>query len=388
MRKLILNKMGKYLLFFVLLFSSLHIYPQCYQGYVVDEETNACLPFATVFVSQDCRTVTNADGAFTLDTNLKGVAKISYVGYHELIIPLSRLNGTIKMKPYVVKLHEVTAYPIDVIIKRAMDQLLLEAKSYKNKESDFIYRQVTLNDRTCNEYIETFFNAKSEISLRKLSLITGRYATLKTGKDGDLSYCTNFFSLVQLGLLARKITKNMPIPFLTREYKKYYNIDYTILSGANSNIYVITFKAKRNVKKVIIEGKLFVDGLDYRILRCEGHLRNSTLSYGKRKIPLTLSINTVYTNRRGFTEIESEELSGNYRHLGKDIVIKALIYNVGEKKIERKKRIKYNYNLKEIISSMKYDSNFWKQHNEVRKTPLEKKVLELFESKNVFTNMK
>lgn len=59
-----------------------------------------------------------------------------------------------------------------------------------------------------------------------------------------------------------------------------------------------------------------------------------------------------------------------------------------KKKIERKKRIKYNYNLKDIISSMKYDSNFWKQHNEVRKTPLEKKVLELFESKNVFTNMR
>ena len=34
---------------------------------------------------------------------------------------------------------------------------------------------------------------------------------------------------------------------------------------------------------------------------------------------------------------------------------------------------------------MKYDSNFWKHHNEVRKTPLEKKVLELFESKNVST---
>ncbi len=30
--------------------------------------------------------------------------------------------------------------------------------------------------------------------------------------------------------------------------------------------------------------------VDYRILRYEGHLRNSTLSYGKRKIPLTLSI--------------------------------------------------------------------------------------------------
>lgn len=180
----------------------------------------------------------------------------------------------------------------------------------------------------------------------------------------------------------------MPIPFLTSEYKKYYNIDYTILSGVNSNIYVITFKAKRNVKNVIIEGKLFIDGLDYRILKYEGHLLNSTLSYGKRKIPLTLSINTVYTNRRGFTEIESEELNGNYRHLGKDILIKALIFNVGENKIERKKRIKYNYNLKEFISSMNYDSNFWRQHNEVRKTPLEKKVLELFESKNVFTNMR
>ena len=59
----------------------------------------------------------------------------------------------------------------------------------------------------------------------------------------------------------------MPIPFLTSEYKKYYNIDYTILSGVNSSIYVITFKAKRNVKNVIIEGKLYIDGQDYRILK-------------------------------------------------------------------------------------------------------------------------
>ncbi len=55
------------------------------------------------------RTVTNADGAFTLDTNLKGVAKISYVGYHETnytIISFKWYNK--KWKPYVVKLHEVT----------------------------------------------------------------------------------------------------------------------------------------------------------------------------------------------------------------------------------------------------------------------------------------
>lgn len=37
---------------------------------------------------------------------------------------------------------------------------------------------------------------------------------------------------------------------------------------------------------------------------------------------------------------------------------------------------------------MNYDSNFWRQHNEVRKTPLENKVIELFENKNVFTNMR
>lgn len=369
------------------MFSSLSIYPQCYQGYVVDAETNECLPFATVFVSPDCRTVTNAEGAFTLETNLKGVAKISYVGYHEQIVPLSRLNSTIKMKPCVVNLHDVMAYPIDVIIQRAMGRLFLEVKSCKNKESDFMYRQVTLNDKTCNEYIETFFNAKSEISLRNLSLITGRYAALKAGRN-DLSYCTNFFSLVQLGLFARKITNNMPIPFLTKKYKRYYNIDYTVLSGGNSNIYVITFTAKKNVQNVIIEGKLFVDSRDYRILKYEGQLRNSTLSYGKRKIPLTLLINTVYTNRRGFTEIESVELTGKYRYFEKDVLIKALIFNVGEKKFNSKKRIKYNCNLKEIISSMSYNSNFWRQHNEVRKTPLEKKVLELFESKNVFTNMR
>ena len=96
----------------------------------------------------------------------------------------------------------------------------------------------------------------------------------------------------------------------------------------------------------------------------------------------------VYTNRRGFTEIESEELNGNYRFSGKNVKIKALIFNVGEKKFHRNRRMKYNNNLKEIISSMNYDSDFWKQHNVVRKTSLENKVVELFENKNVFTNFR
>lgn len=306
--------MKKHLFFLVFLFSFLSVYPQCYQGRVVDEETNEYLPFATIYVNQDCRTVSNSEGAFALETNLKGVAKVSYVGYQEQIIPLSHLSGTIKMKPYVVNLRDVFAYPIDVTIKKTMNQLASEALTYKNTESDFMYRQITLNDKTCNEYIETFFNAKSEISLRSLSLIAGRYAALQTTNEPHFSYCTNFFSLVQLGLFSRKkIRNNMPIPFLTKEYKKYYNIDYSVLTGMNSNIYVITFTAKKNIKKVIIEGKLYVDGSDFRVLKYEGHLRNSKLSFGKQKIPLALSINTVYTNRRGFTEIESEELNGNYR---------------------------------------------------------------------------
>lgn len=381
--------MKKYLFFLVFLFSFLSVYPQCYQGRVVDEETNECLPFATIYVSQDCRTVSNSEGAFALETNLKGVAKVSYVGYQEQTIPLSHLSGTIKMKPYVVNLRDMFAYPIDVTIKNTMNRLASEALTYKNTESDFMYRQITLNDKTCNEYIETFFNAKSEISLRSLSLIAGRYAALQTTNEPHFSYCTNFFSLVQLGLFARKkIRNNMPIPFLTKEYKKYYNIDYSVLTGMNSNIYVITFTAKKNIRKVIIEGKLYVDGSDFRVLKYEGHLRNSKLSFGKQKIPLALSINTIYTNRRGFTEIESEELNGNYRLSGKNVKIKALIFNVGEKKFHRKRRMKYNNNLKEIISSMNYDSDFWKQHNVVRKTSLENKVVELFENKNVFTNFR
>lgn len=377
------------LLLIILIFLSQTIQAQIYQGNIVDAESQQCLPFATIYIDADHKALANANGEFSVETSSTGNAKISCVGYQEAIVPVSSLNTTIKLKPYTINLKEVTAYPIDVIINKITNKLLAETTLHKEQASNFFFRQSTFNDKVCNEFIESCFSAKSEISLRGLSLITGRYAALPSTENCRYSYCTNFFSLSQLGILSRKVVKNMPIPILTKDYKKYYHVDYTTLQDKQHYIYLISFKAKKGIHRSILEGNLYVDSESLDVLKFAGHLSHSTLSPSKHeKLPLHLSINTSYTSQRGFTEVESEDINGSYHYLGKQIHINMLVFNMGENRFKGKKHIKYNYNLKEIIAKQKYDPQFWKMNFGVKRTKLERQVIDLFENKNVFTNIK
>lgn len=377
------------LLFEIFIFANTMICAQKYQGCIIDAETNIKLPFATIYVDADHKTISNADGDFFIETPSNGYARISYVGYNDEIIPISMLNSTIKMKPYTVQLHEIIAYPIDVTIQKILKKIQIETEKNKYVESNFLYRQTTFNNNVCNEFIEAFFSAKSELSLRGLSLIAGRYASLPSSNEYRYSYCTNFFSLSQLGIYTKKIQKHIPIPLLVPQYSKFYNVDYSIIEGTDGSVYVISFKAKRNISKSILEGKLYVNSSNLDILKFEGYLKNSKLSQDKNtKIPFSLSININYTKRRGFTEVESEQLVGLYLYRGKNVKINTSVFNVGTKKIYNKIKIKYNNNLKEVIASLGYDSHFWKENIEIKRTSLEKNVIKLFEEKNIFTNIK
>lgn len=275
------------LLLIILIFLSQTIQAQIYQGNIVDAESQQCLPFATIYIDADHKALANANGEFSVETSSTGNAKISCVGYQEAIVPVTSLNTTIKLKPYTINLKEVTAYPIDVIINKITNKLLAETTLHKEQASNFFFRQSTFNDKVCNEFIESCFSAKSEISLRGLSLITGRYAALPSTENCRYSYCTNFFSLSQLGILSRKVVKNMPIPILTKDYKKYYHVDYTTLQDKQHYIYLISFKAKKGIHRSILEGNLYVDSESLDVLKFAGHLSHSTLSPSKHeKLPL------------------------------------------------------------------------------------------------------
>ena len=99
----------KNLLFTILVFLSLTIHAQKYQGSIVDAESQQSLPFATIYVDADHKALANANGEFSIETSATGHAKISCVGYQEALVPVSSLNSIIKLKPYTINLKEVTA---------------------------------------------------------------------------------------------------------------------------------------------------------------------------------------------------------------------------------------------------------------------------------------
>lgn len=95
-----------------------------YIGRVVDE-TGAPILYATVYLRQDpmVGTATNAEGLFTLETEIDDSAMvvISYVGYEKILLPLSTLHVQ-ENRVYMVRLRE---QPI------ALEEMVVQAKKTK-----------------------------------------------------------------------------------------------------------------------------------------------------------------------------------------------------------------------------------------------------------------
>jgi hypothetical protein len=92
-----------------------------YIGCVVDE-TGAPILYATVYLRQDpmVGTATNAEGLFTLETEIDDSAMvvISYVGYEKILLPLSTLHVQ-ENRVYMIRLRE---QPI------ALEEMVVQAK--------------------------------------------------------------------------------------------------------------------------------------------------------------------------------------------------------------------------------------------------------------------
>lgn len=85
---------NRYMLFFFMLaIFCMKTLAQQYSGSIVDAETHEVLPFATIYIDPEHKTIANANGEFSIETSsVMGNAQISYVEYQEQTIPISKLK--------------------------------------------------------------------------------------------------------------------------------------------------------------------------------------------------------------------------------------------------------------------------------------------------------
>ena len=358
---------------------------------ILDAETHDALPNATICIGSGKSTIANVDGEFVVGAKPQEILTISYVGYKPVKVKAESVRDVVMLIPYAIELNEVKVVPLKSILERVVSTLNNEITLYKKKESNFYYRQTTQNDGEYCEYIEAFLNGYSEVALRQLSMVAGRYGVLENTDEKRYSYVGNFYDGSCISpYTSQKVSKKRIIIPLMADSNNLYQVDYDIL-GDKSNgsfLYRIIFTPRIRVKTPIVRAILYVDAETFKIQRYEGEQLYNHIITGKGdRFPLNQSFSVTYTHHRGFTEVLSVSTRGEYSQNGVSVSINSTLVNVGQKYFNGKMKLGDFSNLKNKISSIAYDPKFWNDNIIIKRTPMEEKVARMFEKENVFSNV-
>ena len=388
-----------------------------FEAVVIDAQNRRPLPFASVYVNQSASTITNAEGAFTIRCDTADVLRVSYVGYRTVRLQASQAGRIVELQPMENMLQEVTVKPLDLktLIRKTTRETRRQLRKYEKRESCFFYRQTSFSDTTCFELMEAFLKARSAVFLQDLFLLKGRFAGIQPDSLHRYAFYTNFFTVSELPMLTRyDYTGNTDVKPLTRNHRDFYDLDYDILADGDDRLVAVHFTPKEHVRKAVLDVTLYIDPKTYRLRKMEGRNRNvrtlhkdyyvQQLSDSVKTLKKVISLDTAtfnltvnMTEERGFLEVQSVYIDEQHEQYGKPLLTRSILFNVGIPKLSHLtsdlvsesegSRVRSFGDLHKYIREQGYDPEFWHENETVRLTPLEERVMRLFEHQNLFGTM-
>ena len=345
------------------------------------------------------------------------------MGYKAAYVVARQLGEVVALQPQERQLQEVVVVPIGPMINKICKETLRLQQKYKNRESKFFYRQTAFLGARCYEFAESFLKGNPAVSLRNLSIYTGRYAGIQSDSLNHYTYFGNIYTFSQLEMAAyyKMPSKLDDVVPLFRNYNKFYNVSYTVISGDDGErIFAIRFEPKPEVlsRYSILGGTLYVDEQTLHIRRFEGEGHNfrvltriltETNEIGFSRYAQSVSLAhfsyvVEMTEEHGYPEVQSVYVDESHDFEGQTITTRSLLFNLGDgpkKKGNLLKRIgnwfadqhsdsksssmlEFYSELHKEITRTGYDPDFWQKNEIVRRTPIEQAVLQLFEENDLF----
>ena len=382
-----------------------------FEATVIDAVTHDHLPFASVYLSPQISTITNLDGMFVIDCEPDDILRISYVGYSNMTIKASQMQGIVALKPHEHLLPDVVVLPVKPLINKICKETLKQKRMHKNKTSEFFYRQTAFADSTCYEFLEAFLDGGSGVALHDLRLMTGRYAGIVPDSAHFYSYFGNFFTFSELEVAATYASPSRDVDCvpLFRNYEKYYNCSYRVIDEDGNRIFVIDFfpKPEKVSAFAIIGATLFVDEKTLHLRRIVGQGYNFWVVtrvpkvrgikvYNHYMLPTTFLFDINLTEERGFPEVQSAFVQSFHVFEGQKMTTRSTLFNLSMNENvkstnffqrlfkKRKAKMKFDAKIQEVIDKQGYDSVFWNKNEIVRRTSVEQRVVDMFEHNKLF----
>ena len=384
---------------------------QRFEATVYDAVTHEPLPFASIYLSPEISTITNLDGAFVIDCEPDDILRVSYVGYNNLSVKASQMQGAVVLKPHEHLLPGVVVLPVAPLINKICKETLKQMRKHKSKTSEFFYRQTAFADSTCYEFLEAFLDGGSGVALHDLQLMTGRYAGIVPDSAHFYSYFGNFFTFSELEVAATYEwpSKDVDCVPLFRNFEKFYNCSYRVIDEDGNRVFVIDFFPQPHSTSTYstLGATLFVDektlhlrrivgqGYNYWVVTRVPKLRGFKVN-DRFLLPTTFLFDINLTEERGFPEVQSAFVQSFHVFKEQKITTRSTLFNLSmNEKVKktnffqrlfkkRKAKMKFDGKIQDVIEKQGYDSVFWNKNEIVRRTMVEQKVVDMFEHNKLF----
>ena len=345
-------------------------------------------------------TITNSEGIYNIKVTsnvTNNQIKISSIGYKSALInidlPKDSIQQIIYITPDIITLNEFIVYPTD-IIKEIFKGALKKVKThYLNTpvKLNVFYREllkqdsdyVRLADAVMDVYQDNFYG--NDVNNRVVKLIESRVTDDML--RNNLVYKESPARLIN-SIRPLKLT---PIFFEEHTFKmKTTNIDTSL-------VYAISFKPKNTLKKVSIEGTIYIRKYDLAIIRCDAKVPEKYLKYfpereinikykGKKKRVKVNQIeeffSTSFFEYKGHWYIRNTSINKTYQltsgqeginiFINKDAQL--VVYDLKVENVitpPSKYHMKYD---KPISPTKPYNKQFWDSFNVLDYTTLEKGI--------------
>jgi len=373
-----------------------------YSGKIIDSETKQPIELVAVYTNS-ASTISNTDGEYELKSEIAGNITFTHISYYAQIINSHGLPDVIELKPKVFELAEIVVIPREAIIKELKGvwnnyNKLLKGKKEKDfPELTYYYRQLTFNNDTAVEYIESFFESTTSVLLKSFSLQEGRYARIKSD---SIFWFTNYYNFSRLSPISLEKAKTKTINvLLCKDFEKYYDVSLNrIISPDQSDeirVYGFQPKGANMIKNsIFLSGLLFVKTEDRTIVQAEMHSNSLDVAFSNDVSVLEEDHKFVFSYQAAPSSIpmitfvkhkSSVKLKRNGQMYNMNIQSTLIPTELTFDK--KRKRLKFEESLFLKVLKSEYNQEFWDENSVVKRTQIEQQVLNEFNREGYFGTM-
>lgn len=344
-------------------------------GRVVDAETGEPLPYVNIRVGKSIGTLTNIEGSFKLLTDENDVLFFSFVGYERLSLKADQMPDVIRLKPYTVKMKEVTVLPLDKedILKRVIENLRSDYKTGSKWTRKYFFRALMEQDSV--SYIaEAFMEAFSVMNVRSAQIISGLQGYDKeSGKKPMSIHGSNIHQLIEVAPRTSNSSFWKPLikPFSHYEtLMDFYNLKMqTLYDEEGQELLRFDFTWSKDLlpmdyNRRNITGTAYVDAETCRLLRFDGSCNNCTVRMGIMSSPISIDFHLEYDYSQDVASVSNIAIQGSNDFMSYRVLLFAIEENKQEGTVIKASK----ENIVTALQEAGYDASLWDEYDIIKRT--------------------